>query len=350
MLKWKGVRDYNFSMRRVDVIKIIMASVLVTSPLVSQYKPPSELVVSPNFLEAKSKKVISMDDVVNIIKTGRSQSATIDEVSILDLGDFMYNYTVTHRQIISSVDGLEAVVDSLKSDDATITENSVDRVFDYKIGSLSDGKDVYARVKAKNISRGGYSLLVYLYLVDRSTGDTLGVGGIGLSRWGMPYNTNPTNPQDGLYYAHLYEDVQTFIRALRVYEFDDRYVAFFSAQEDLGEDMEDVGRYNHIFNTYVFPKAKEGEEGWFKPYVGRIEIPGMKLPLKKVNDIFAKYNNYFTGTILAVLRNNGNVLEEYYGISFAVNEKTERSYAVIESTEGVDIPKDIDEWVILDSE
>jgi len=62
-------------------------------------------------------------------------------------------------RIISSADGLEAVVDSLKQDGITVLQTHDEIFRDYKIGSLSDGKDVYARVKAKGIGGGGYSLL-----------------------------------------------------------------------------------------------------------------------------------------------------------------------------------------------
>jgi len=208
------------------------------------------------------------------------------------------------------VDGLEAVVDSLKSDDATITENSVDRVFYYKIGSLSNGKDVYARVKAWGIGGGGYSLSVYLYLQDRRDSTIQALGGTSLRRWGMPYNTNPTNPQDGLYYARLYEDVQTFIKALRVYEFKDRYVAFFAADAPTPSGR----KHTHIFNTYVFPKAKKGEEGWFGPYLIKWEVQGAPEAIHDVQLGFAV---------------NNEKDKFFYILGVGVGDKGEKGYANI---------------------
>ncbi len=317
----------------------------------TQYKPTSELVVSLNALEAGRKKVSSMEDVINLIKTGRSQSVTIDDVSILDLGNLMYNYSTTHRQIISSVDGLGAAVDSLKANDAAVIEYHDKRVFDYKVGSLSGGKDVYVKVRAEGIGPGAYTLIVSSYLIDQDNpNDTIYLGAVGLRRWGMPHalRNSPIERR----FAYLWEDVQSFIKALRVYEFKDengnvRYVAFFAAQEYMPRAKE----YIHYYNIAVTSEEGEGTgaEKKFEPYYGKIVVPGMKMPLKKVNDIFTIYGDYFTGTILAVLKSNGNVLKEYYGVSFAVNEKTKKPYGVIESSDGIDIPKDVDEWVLIGS-
>jgi len=358
-LKWNGVQSYNFSMRRVDVIKIIMAFVLATSPLdynmqkrikevnFSEYKPSPELVFSLSTLGAKNRQedTFSLRDVLSMIKTGRSDSIYVENVSILKLGDVMNNYVNTHRQIISSVDGLEAVVDSLKSDDATITEYSVERVFDYKIGSLSDGKDVYARVKAKGIGGGGYSLIVYLYLVDKEAQDTIGLGGISLRRWGMPYNTNPSNPQDGLYYARLYEDVQTFIKALRVYEFKDRYVAFFSAQEYLPR----MKTYIHYHNIYVFPKAKEGEgKKKVTPSVIRWEVQGAKEKLKFVDEVFAvggrKNEKFYFALVVGV----GDGKKGYSSIGLVDQEKR-KLYSIISSLNWDWSPPGNIEYIVLSS-
>ncbi len=78
--------------------------------------------------------------------------------------EFIYNTLKSgeKRQIISSVDGLGAAVDSLKANDAAVIEYHDKRVFDYKVGSLSGGKDVGVRVKASEIDRGGYLLTTYL--------------------------------------------------------------------------------------------------------------------------------------------------------------------------------------------
>ena len=244
------------------------------------------------------------------------------------------------------MDGLGAAVDSLKANDATVMQADVEKVFDYKVGSLSGGKDVYVGVEARNISRGGYSLLVYLYLVDRNTGDTLSLQGLGLSRWGMPYNTNPSDPRNGLNYAHLHEDVQSFIKALRVYEFKDRWVAFFAAQEVFDEDIE--FKYDHKFRIFVIPKAKEGEEGWFEPYYMAGDLPGMKRPIKEVYDVFAVYKGNLVGTILAVLEKEGNQFKEFYGTSFVVMGK--KVYSETQWTKGVKMPnKELYEYVRLTS-
>ncbi len=182
--------------------------------------------------------------------------------------------SLSKHQIISSVDGLGAAVDSLKKHKVTVLETYKDGGLsrDYKVGSLSGGKDVYVGVKAWAIGRGGYSLSVALYLKDRNNGTILPLGGVDVRRWGMPYNTNPSDPRNGLNYAHLHEDVQSFIKALRVYEFKDRWVAFFAAQEFYDEEI----GYKHIYRIFVIPKAKEGEEGWFEPYMIVWDVQGVK--------------------------------------------------------------------------
>ena len=81
-----------------------------------------------------------------------------------------------------------------------------------------------------------------------------------MRRWGMPYQVNALGTT--LHGASVAEDVQSFIKALRVYEFKDRYVAFFAAQEYMPRAKE----YIHYFRIFVIPKAKKGEEGWFEPY------------------------------------------------------------------------------------
>ena len=187
------------------------------------------------------------------------------------------------RQIISSVDGLGAAVDSLKANDAAVIEYHDKRVYDYKIGSLSDGKDVYVEVTANGIGPGGYSLIFEAYLLDRNNpSDTIYLGGVGLRRWGMPHTLR--NSPIERRYAYLWEDVQSFIKALRVYEFKDRYVAFFAAQEYLDE----IGKYKPKFRIFVIPKAKKGEEGWFEPYYISWDVQGVKEALADV---------YFVGTL-----------------------------------------------------
>ncbi len=360
----RAVRGYNEGLMKSEKVKSLVVKGLIVSMLTSspvgfgykydngydafskykKYKPTPEFVISLRSLEAITNgNTYSISDVLNMIKTGKSGSISVEDVSILKLGDVMNDYVNAHRQIISSVDGLGAAVDSLKANDAAVIEYHDKRVFDYKVGSLSGGKDVYVGVEARNISRGGYSLLVYLYLVDRNTGDTLSLGGLGLSRWGMPHTLR--NSPIERRFAYLWEDVQSFIKALRVYEFKDRYVAFFAAQEYYPR----IKKYKHIHRVFVIPNAKKGEEGWFEPYYGSIDFPGMKSPLNEVYDVFTNYDNYFLGTILAVLKSNNGVLEEYYGVSFAVDENSKKPYGIIESTNGVNIPKDVGEWVLIGS-
>ncbi len=216
-----------------------------------------------------------------LLKSGKFKDLSIGEI---------YNLVKEQerRQIISSVDGLGVAVDSLKANDAAVIEYHDKRVFDYKVGSLSGGKDVYVRVKAKNISRGGYSLLVYLYLVDRNTRDTLGLGGLGLSRWGMPHTLR--NSPIERRFAYLWEDVQSFIKALRVYEFKDengnvRYVAFFAAQEYMPRAKE----YIHYYNIAVISEEGEGTgaEKKFEPYMIVWRVPGVP---EEINNVyFASY-------------------------------------------------------------
>ncbi len=204
----------------------------------------------------------------------------------------------------------------------------VDRVFDYKVGSLSGGKDVYVRVKAKNVSRGGYSLFVYSYIVDRNDpSDTVYLGGVGLERWGMPYQVNALGTT--LHGASVAEDVQSFIKALRVYEFKDRWVAFFAADHPTPSGT----KRTHIYRIFVIPKAKEGEEGWFEPYYMAGDLPGMKRPIKEVYDVFAVYKGNLVGTILAVLEKEGNQFKEFYGTSFVVMGK--KVYSETQWTKGV---------------
>ncbi len=160
----------------------------------------------------------------------------------------------------------------------------------------------------------------------------------------MPYNTNPSDPRNGLYYAHLHEDVQSFIKALRVYEFKDRWVAFFAAQEYLDE----IDKYKHMFRIFVIPKAKKGEKGWFEPYYIAGDLPGMKRPIKEVYDVFAVYDGNLVGTILAVLEKEGNQFKEFYGTSFVVMGK--KVYSETQWTKGVKMPnKELYEYVRLTS-
>ncbi len=229
---------------------------------------------------------------------------------------------LSKRQIISSVDGLGAAVDSLKANDAAVIEYHDKRVFDYKVGSLSGGKDVYVGVEARNISRGGYSLLVYLYLVDRNTGDTLSLGGLGLSRWGMPHTLR--NSPIERRYAYLWEDVQSFIKALRVYEFKDRWVAVFVADHPTPSGT----KRTHMYRFFVIPKAKEGEEGWFEPYMIVWDVPGMKEELADVYFVSAlseggKRFNYMLVAEIGERKDKG-----YFNLGFIDHAIREASYAV----------------------
>ncbi len=174
-------------------------------------------------------------------------------------------------------------MDSLKANDATVMQADVEKVFDYKVGSLSGGKDVYVKVTANGIGPGGYSLIFEAYLLDRNNpSDTIYLGGVGLRRWGMPHTLR--NSPIERRFAYLWEDVQSFIKALRVYEFKDRWVAFFAAQEFYDEEI----GYKHIYRIFVIPKAKEGEKGWFEPYYIGWDAGGVKEALADV---------YFVGTL-----------------------------------------------------
>ncbi len=251
------------------VVNLTIASVVLSSP-VSVFRAYKD-----RYFRAQVSEVYAQAPTYNLEKfyrfaRGEKIIEPFDAYDIIDL--------LSKRQIISSVDGLGAAVDSLKANDASVFEFQHEKVYDYKVGSLSGGKDVYVRVKAKGIGPGGYSLITYLYLVDRNTQDTVGLGGISLRRWGMPHaSTNTARPWK---FADLAEDVQSFIKALRVYEFKDRYVAFFAAQEVFDEDIE--FKYDHKFRFFVIPKAMEGEEGWFEPYGVVWDVPGAKDELADV--------------------------------------------------------------------
>ncbi len=95
-----------------------------------------------------------------LLKSGKFKDLSIGEI---------YNLVKEQerRQIISSVDGLGAAVDSLTKHKVTVLETYKDGGLsrDYKVGSLSGGKDVYVRVKAKGIGPGGYSLITYLFYI-----------------------------------------------------------------------------------------------------------------------------------------------------------------------------------------
>ncbi len=87
-------------------------------------------------------------------------------------------------------------------------------------------------------------------------------------------------------FAYLWEDVQSFIKALRVYEFKDRWVAFFAAQEYMPRAKE----YIHYFRIFVIPKAKKGEEGWFEPYMIVWDVQGSPEPINYADLLFT-YNS-----------------------------------------------------------
>ena len=277
--------------------------------------------ITPNSLSRVDKAVIKGDKSIRLVE--------------------MYDIlsSIGKRQIISSVDGLGAAVDSLKANDAAITENSVNRVWDYKIGSLPDGKDVGVRIKASEIDRGGYLLTTYLYLEDRSTGEIQPLGGVTIHRWGMPYQVNALGTT--LHGASVAEDVQSFIKALRVYEFKDRYVAFFAAQEDLGKKY----GYIHYFRIFVIPKAKKGEEGWFEPYYISWDVQGVKEKLKFVDEKFAVgYDGrkfYFT-----VVVGVGDGKKGYSSVG-VVDQKNKRLYSIVSSLNWDWSPSKDIEYVIL---
>ena len=296
------------------------------------------LVSGDGFLKALKaedgeKRGITMEDLVNAFKNGGlgSHGATI-----FDAGDIINDYVNTHRQIISSVDGLGAAVDSLKANDATVMQADVEKVFDYKVGSLSGGKDVYVKVTANGIGPGGYSLIFEAYLLDRNNpSDTIYLGGVGLRRWGMPHTLR--NSPIERRFAYLWEDVQSFIKALRVYEFKDRWVAFFAADHPTPSGT----KHTHKFRIFVIPKAMEGEEGWFEPYYMAGDLPGMKRPIKEVYDVFAVYNGNLVGTILAVLEKEGNQFKEFYGVSLLVTPN--QTYRTVQWTDGVNMSDDTEE-------
>ncbi len=295
------------------------------------------MVSGDGFLKAEDgeKKGLTMDRVVSILASD-GKDLLSNGISVIHAGDIINDYVNTHRQIISSVDGLGAAVDSLKANDASVFEFQHEKVYDYKVGSLSGGKDVYVKVFANAIGPGGYNLIVDAYLLDRNNpSDTIYLGGVGLRRWGMPHaSTNTARPWK---FADLAEDVQSFIKALRVYEFKDRWVAFFAAQEYLDE----IDKYKHKFRIFVIPKAKKGEEGWFEPYYMAGDLPGMKRPLKEVYDVFAVYKGNLTGTILAVLEKEGDQFKEFYGVSFLVTPN--RTYRTVQWTDGVNMSDDTKE-------
>ncbi len=127
------------------------------------------LLVSGNgFLKAEEgeKRGITMDRVVSILASD-GKDLLSNGISVIHAGDIINDYVNTHRQIISSVDGLGAAVDSLTKHKVTVLETYKDGGLsrDYKVGSLSGGKDVYVRVKAKGIGPGGYSLITYLFYI-----------------------------------------------------------------------------------------------------------------------------------------------------------------------------------------
>ena len=229
--------------------------------------------------------------------------------------------SLSKRQIISSVDGLGAAVDSLKANDASVFEFQHEKVYDYKVGSLSGGKDVGVRVKASEIDQGGYLLTTYLYLEDRNTGEIQPLGGITIHRWGMPHaSTNTARPWK---FADLAEDVQSFIKALRVYEFKDMWVAFFAAQEYMPRAKE----YIHYFRIFVIPKAMEGEEGWFEPYMIVWDVSGVKYPIEGTMEVFYPFGSKFY-YVIAVGLEGGDKKRGYVHIGYADVEKKKLYYVV----------------------
>ncbi len=233
----------------------------------------------------KAEDTNSSNNFEYLLKSGKFKDLSIGEI---------YNLVKEQesRQIISSVDGLGAAVDSLKANDAAVIEYHDKRVFDYKVGSLSGGKDVYVKITANGIGPGGYSLIFEAYLLDRNnSNDTIYLGGVALRRWGMPHTLR--NSPIERRFAYLWEDVQSFIKALRVYEFKDengnvRYVAFFAAQEYLDE----IGEYNHYYNIVVIPEEWMKGEGTgadkkSEPYMIVWRVPGVP---EEINNVyFASY-------------------------------------------------------------
>ena len=302
-------------MRKIAVGGLVIGVLLISAPLYG--------------------KAPTLEDVKNLILAKyrvfanqyRTDITLKDAVSLLR--------KLKKKQVQREYDWYKLLVDSLKANDAAITENSVNRVWDYKIGSLSDGRYVYARVEATRISRGGYDLDVDYYLIDKDN-DSIYLGGTSLSRSGMPYGVRALGTT--LHGASVAEDVQNVFRTFRVYELKDRYVVIYGCTRDYPYDPEDAP-YEQVWGIRVVYKREKAE----KEKTWGYSVVSWRLHAEKpVRD--ADFDFEFATS------DDGN--EFYFFVSVLVDKKNKKGYRIWGYTDEVtrktfiDMDDNIEGWDI----